>query len=1096
MSDEHVKFALVGHDCPLGEYPSIVVPVGRLEEHLVVLYSSPNGPQLVHISDESAYIHHSSDTNRKLAEFDHKLHGLFAFGEQSLTTYVVGREGEFFARLLRSSESAALDLFYRFSLAKESGEVDLIKQAFDECVRKLRSDSPEFAEQWIKDNRVSSLGEIGPQSSNRSIPSRNHQDINMPTLFLQRGQPYLYAFLRQQEDFGFVEYDIVAPPRRFFSGIDPTPSAVEIGVDGRRLQAVASPAELLGGKLSEGDNLPAHSRRTVSKLWAWFLVCEDPQRRLESREVETLAHQASLVRHVLDSPNLNRVLIADEVGLGKTVEAGLIVSELLEKQPGLRVLYFAPARLVRNVHTEFARLGLRFRKWTSGDDADANLEDERIIASIHKAAYETNAKRVIEAPSWDLLIVDECHHLSSYGSDASKPVRQYSLVQRLIEKRPDGRVLLMSGTPHQGNPDRFKNLLRLLRAPGEPDSALSGRVIYRTKEDVLGWHNEPLFPLREVNAPKIIPLISEYENWLEQIYHFYVPEDDVSVVGSRSARRRAAGWRCAQALQWAASSVPSGLGYLVRQAVRLGWDLSHQELQPAIAAIRPYRLGPSDEPLSTLFARISKEVARQTQAEDVDDIEDSDEDTQWSADPEQLSALLSQGVELLARVGDSKWDFIWDEILSRVGKDQVVLFAQPIETVTALSNYLLRKTGKKPALIIGGQTDAAREEEIRMFRDAETQFLVSSRAGSEGINLQCAHRLVHVDVPWNPMEMEQRVGRVHRFGSRMTITVDTVVLERTREERAYAVAYDKLRNIARSLTKARERFEELFSRVMSLIPPTELQEIMAQGAVGLSAEDCDRIAALVETGYENWRNFHDQFHAEKALHVPEPGQASWADLEKFVMQYVKAKRVPGFSALRFERRDKKQVESVSEEIPVLELPDGSYVCCADVGGRPIVGPKGITVKPAGLNIPLIADALRVAAFPSEPTGIAYLRWSEPREQSVTLPRETVGLIGIARVAVRREAGSGWVDHKNELHLWFVSKTGEFTEIVGETLGSVVRSVIAASVRTKAEAGPELVDRMSTAQAALIDQYRRRDEADVDSGVRYAVFPLCSIVVTN
>jgi len=347
MSDEHAKFVLVGHDCPLGEYPSIVVPVGKLEEHLVVLYSSPNGPQLVDVSSESAYVHHSSDTNRKLAEFDHKLHGLFAFGEQSLTTYVVGREGEFFVRLLRSSESADLDLFYRFSLAKESGEVDLIKQAFDECVRKLRSDSPEFAEQWIKANRVSSFGEIRPQSSNRSIPTRNRQNINMPTLFLQRGQPYLYAFLRQQEDFGFVEYDIVAPPRRFFSGIDPTPSAVEIGVDGRRLQAVASPAELLGGTLSEGDNLPAHSRRTVSKLWAWFLVCEDPQRRLESREVETLAHQASLVRHVLDSPNLNRVLIADEVGLGKTVEAGLIVSELLEKQPGLRVLYFAPARLVR-----------------------------------------------------------------------------------------------------------------------------------------------------------------------------------------------------------------------------------------------------------------------------------------------------------------------------------------------------------------------------------------------------------------------------------------------------------------------------------------------------------------------------------------------------------------------------------------------------------------------------------------------------------------------------------------------------------------------------------------------------------------------------
>src|SRR5262249_32316964 len=160
-------------------------------------------------------------------------------------------------------------------------------------------------------------------------------------------------------------------------------------------------------------------------------------------------------------------------------------------------LYLAPARLVRNVHKEFSRLGLRFRKWTSSDDADANLDDEKIIASIHKAAHESNADLVVNAQSWDVLIVDECHHLSSYGADASKPLRQYSLVQRLIEKRPDARVILMSGTPHQGNPDRFKNLLRLLKGPAESESAVGGRVIYRTKEDVVGWKSEPLFPLRE-----------------------------------------------------------------------------------------------------------------------------------------------------------------------------------------------------------------------------------------------------------------------------------------------------------------------------------------------------------------------------------------------------------------------------------------------------------------------------------------------------------------------------------------------------------------------------------------------------------------------
>jgi SNF2 family DNA or RNA helicase len=166
-------------------------------------------------------------------------------------------------------------------------------------------------------------------------------------------------------------------------------------VDGRRLRALATPTELLTLPLPEGDNWPAHTRRTVARLFAWFLVSEDPQRRLEGREVQTLAHQASLVRHVLDSPTLTRVLIAEEVGLGKTIEAGLIVSELLEKQPGLRVLYFAPARLVGNVYKEFTRLGLHFRRWTASDDADANLQDERIIASIHKAAYGANVERVV-----------------------------------------------------------------------------------------------------------------------------------------------------------------------------------------------------------------------------------------------------------------------------------------------------------------------------------------------------------------------------------------------------------------------------------------------------------------------------------------------------------------------------------------------------------------------------------------------------------------------------------------------------------------------------------------------------------------------------
>lgn len=105
---------------------------------------------------------------------------------------------------------------------------------------------------------------------------------------------------------------------------------------------------------------------------------------MDAREVETLSHQVSLVWHVLQNDSLRRVMIADEVGLGKTVEAGLIIRALLDQRSELRILYLAPARLVNNVLTEFDRLRLPFRRW-SAQGADARLTDNMVVASIHRA---------------------------------------------------------------------------------------------------------------------------------------------------------------------------------------------------------------------------------------------------------------------------------------------------------------------------------------------------------------------------------------------------------------------------------------------------------------------------------------------------------------------------------------------------------------------------------------------------------------------------------------------------------------------------------------------------------------------------------------
>jgi SNF2 family DNA or RNA helicase len=622
-----------------------------------------------------------------------------------------------------------------------------------------------------------------------------------------------YALLRRVDNFGMDEIDILRPSARFWSDGEVPPAAAELGLDLRRALAVPSPAGLLDA--TPPDNWQALTRRSLARLFAWYLIAEDPQRRLEVQAVATLAHQASVVQHIATQPSLRRVLLADEVGLGKTVEAGLLIRQVIAQLPGARILYLAPARLVRNVREELDRLGLQFRSWVASNDRDATLQDPHVVASIHRAAHKGKLDEVVATPPWDMIVVDECHHLSDWAPGGGNPVVQYKLVEKLVARLgDDGRLLLMSGTPHQGHADRFKNLLRLLQRKGEPDSALAGRVIYRTKEDVRDWNGKALFPPRQINPPIVVDLGVEYQRWLGKILEFFEP----TARSSPEGQRRAAGWRAGQALQWATSSVQAGIGYLLRQAVRARLSTrTLSALNPALAAIRPYRNGTHDEPLDALWARIIGEVDRQLTADDLEDIEDNeepDEEGRWRPNPEALNELLSDGVTLLAELGQRKWDALWDQILAPAGNEKVVLFAQPIETVTAVATFLERKTGKRPALIIGNQSQGARDSEVANFCDPNTncQFLVSSRAGGEGINLQIARRLVHLDVPWNPMDLEQRIGRVHRFKSTRTILVDTLVAKDSREVDTYQFAREKLRLIASTLVPD-EKFEALFSCV-------------------------------------------------------------------------------------------------------------------------------------------------------------------------------------------------------------------------------------------------------------------------------------------
>ena len=903
----------------------------------------------------------------------------------------------------------------------------------------------------------------------------------------------LYAVLREHEEWGIRTVDLVAPPLRFWADQPNAKSMVESGVDCNRVSSSPTPAALLRA-LPEGDNWTAQTKRSVARLFAHYLICEDPQRRMDARRVITLSHQVSLVQHILENSHLRRVLVADEVGLGKTVEVGLLVKQLLEAKPGLRVLYLAPARLVPNVAREFDRLELNFRLWRAGE-SDARLSDSRIIASIHRAAHSNNYPKILATEPWDVIVVDECHHLSDWAAGGGDPGEKFRLVRDLVARqKPDSRLLLLSGTPHQGHIHRFDNLLGLLRRQYETSESVAGRVIYRTKEDVQDWNGKPLFPLRQVNEPLVIDLGPPYKQWMENIHEFYRPAKHSG--DGETPRQRAAGWRCAQALQWAASSPQAGLGYLVRQALRAGWILEDGHLREAILTLRPYRNGPLAESAEELFARIDKEVSRQAEYGDVEDIEEEDsaKTKMSSSQHAQLDSLLREGVVLVQNSPDIKWEFLREKILDSANGEKVVLFAQPIETVTALARYLEQRTDVKPAIIIGGQTDVERRKvEERFLRKDGPQFLVSSRAGGEGINLQVARRLVHIDVPWNPMELEQRVGRVHRFGSKKTILVDTLVVKDSRERDAYRVARERLRLIASSIVGP-DRFETIFSRVMCLVSPEELQEVLISNAITpLSDEDRQRVSAMVEGGFKAWNEFHEKYSkVQNEIRSQNPGLTDWNDLKRFLEFYMDAKQADGYSSWRFDERRNE----VNEAAEVLELPTGQRFLLGDTEGSLNEGPDGQMVERAGLNLPTVADALRRCAFPKVATGAAYLKAAESDVIPLRLDQGPCGFLWLLRQVLQVEQQAGWAEQGSNLLCYRISCDGLVSEVRGTEKAAAMRCLHNATPRLRPDVAEEFTNSMARHEQMLLQSLRRPSDEQIRAGIRYAVIPLIAAILTQ
>jgi hypothetical protein len=491
------------------------------------------------------------------------------------------------------------------------------------------------------------------------------------------------------------------------------------------------------------------------------------------------------------------------------------------------------------------------------------------------------------------------------------------------------------------------------------------------------------------------------------------------------------------------------------------------------------------------------EVNRQQQDNDVDDIED-ELDERWRPDLRELAQLLDAGVALATQTGRKKWETLRQQVLDKAPTDKFVLFAQPIETVTTLASYLETVYGTRPSLIIGGQPESVREAEIKRFReDPSVRFLVSSRAGGEGLNLQVARRLVHIDVPWNPMELEQRVGRVHRFGSRRTIVVDTLVVAGSRETDAYRIAHDKLREIAAALVPE-DRFEELFARVMSLVPPEELQGVLAQGPLApLSSDNKASVTTLVIQGFERWQNFDERYKEQRRrIGTLDPGAATWDDLAEFLRRTADAEEVVGFETLRF-RVDGSDVVEDNAQARVLSLgPD--LIALGETDGMPVKGPGERSATPVGLNSDPVVRALRKAGLPAEPTGAAVLGLSPASRDALgemQLP-ERFGVLAFGKQLFSSTRGYGELGSAS-LEFFIIMPDKEPVPVPADRKRGLVRALAAAMLRRelKREDQP-VMDALVKWESPLWQQLRRPPLSSESGRILHGITPLFAAVVTT
>jgi len=605
---------------------------------------------------------------------------------------------------------------------------------------------------------------------------------------------------------------------------------------------------------------------------------------IQSRVVP-LPHQLYALNRAMSRDRI-RYLLADEVGLGKTIEAGLILRELKLRGMAKRILVVAPKGLVRQWQAEM-RLHFgetlqfvepsalsAFRQWRSEEENLWRLHDQ-VICSLDSvkpmegrrgwsaeqlSTYNRERFQDLVSASWDLVIIDEAHRMGG----STDQVARYKLGAALAEAAP--YLLLLSATPHQGKTDQFHRLMQLVDRDSFPDESSINRdrvapfVIRTEKRAAIDAEGKPLFKPRLTRLHAVA--WTDRHAAQRQLYEAVTDYVRHGYNQAMAAKQRHIGFLMILMQRLVTSSTAAIRTTLEkRQAL-----LDQPQLQASLFD------GTDIDEWAELDGQTQVDIAVQARG--------------WEIEKAEVDTLLNLARATEGQGTDAKAEALL-ELIYKLQQEEndpalkVLVFTEFVSTQAMLVDFLENR-GFSIATLNGGMDLDARSKAQQAFA-RDMRILISTDAGGEGLNLQFCHVIVNFDMPWNPMRVEQRIGRVDRIGQPHVVRAFNFVLEDTVEHRVREVLETKLALIAEEFgvdkaadvmdsVETEPLFDELF--VQGLQNPDAIEKKcdavvdQLRSTLVESQKRSDLIADTheLEAGdARKWRDHPAQFWLERAI---------------------------------------------------------------------------------------------------------------------------------------------------------------------------------------------------------------------------------------